>query len=341
MIEIQGIIGFSANREVFQGFAKASLLHELSFSDVLDEATGKGYQRRFNEKHSLDFRRYIHQADSTTIPLTFNLRPSEEVSWTLVRNDSGLSVLKIDPAIPRILSRVDCQHRLGFLSDSEVPLPFMMYLGLSLREEMGVFNIINGKAKGLSASLLDYHEAKLASDVAIERPELFIALQLHEDPESPWHNQLDLGGKRTSGLKRRASLRTMQKAVKRFLSQTKALDHISPEEAVSVVIGFWCAVSVVLETQWAAPRNHLITKGIGVYALMGIAGDLFKEAEGDPGRCDKAYMCEKLSDFIPYLDWSNQGIFKALGGESGASEALSILRHTRRTHTLRNVRPTG
>ena len=326
---------------MFQGFAKASLLHELSFADVLDEATGEGYQRRFNEKHSLDFRRYIHQADSTTIPLTFNLRPSKNASWTLDRKEGGMSLLRIEGDEPRVLSRVDCQHRLGFLSDSDASLPFMMYLGLTLHEEMEVFNIINGKAKGLSASLLDYHDAKLASDVAIERPELFIALQLHEDPESPWHNQLDLGGKKTSGLKRRASLRTMQKAVKRFLTQTKALDQISPEEAVSVVIGFWCAVAVVLEAQWAAPRNHMITKGIGVYALMGIAGDLLNEAGVNPDRCNKAYMCEKLSDFLSNLDWSNQGVFKALGGESGANEALSILRQARRVHSLQIVRPTG
>lgn len=336
-IQIPGIIGNSVSREVFVGFARASLLHSLSFADILDEATGMGYQRRFNEKHSLDFRRYIQEPESTTIPLTFNLRPSPDNTWELIKGDDGQCAVRIDTTKPQVLSQVDCQHRLGFLSDSNVSLPFMMFMGLTLREEMEVFNVINGKAKGLSASLLDFHDAKLANDVAIERPELFIALQLHENPESPWHNQLDLGGKRTSGMKRRASLRTMQKAVKRFLSQTKAPKRVPPEQIASVVRAFWRAVATVLEDEWSSPRNYLITKGIGVYALMGIAGDLFIEAELDFERCDEVYMCGKLSDFITNVDWSNRGTFKALGGESGANEALSILRDTRRRRNLRAV----
>jgi hypothetical protein len=34
-----------AGREVFLGFAPANILHSLSFADVLDEDTGRGYQR--------------------------------------------------------------------------------------------------------------------------------------------------------------------------------------------------------------------------------------------------------------------------------------------------------
>lgn len=57
----EGILGMSAGREVFLGFAPANILHSLSFADVLDEDTGRGYQRRFNATHSLDFRKYIQQ----------------------------------------------------------------------------------------------------------------------------------------------------------------------------------------------------------------------------------------------------------------------------------------
>jgi hypothetical protein len=71
------LFGRSAGREVLVGFAPANVLHALSFADILDEHTGRGYQRRFNARHSLDFRRYVQQDQSTTIPLTFNLRPRE------------------------------------------------------------------------------------------------------------------------------------------------------------------------------------------------------------------------------------------------------------------------
>ena len=59
---------------------------------------------------------------------------------------------------------MDCQHRLGALGDSDVSLAFMSYIGLSLREEMALFTIINSKAKGLSSSLTDFHESNLIND---------------------------------------------------------------------------------------------------------------------------------------------------------------------------------
>src|SRR5439155_4556651 len=125
----------------------------------------------------------------------------------------------------KVFTQVDCQHRLGYLNDLPLDLPFMCFLGLTEREEMEVFNVINSKAKGLSTSLLDFHDSRLAADLAAERPELFIAIHLKNDAESPWFNQVHLGGKATSGLTRRASLRTLQTAIKRFLTQTKILQR--------------------------------------------------------------------------------------------------------------------
>src|ERR1700730_3079285 len=284
-IQITGQIGASANREVFLGFAPASLLYSLSFADVLDEDTGRGYQRRFNAKHSLDFRKYIQQQNSSTIPLTFNLRPQSDGAWNIQRTTGATAILEIKDGAGKVLTQVDCQHRLGYLNDVTIDLPFMCFIGLTEREEMEVFNVINSKAKGLSTSLLDFHEATLAADLASERPELFIALQLNNNNESPWYRQLDLGGTSTSGFMRRASLRTMQRAVKKFLSQSRVLRTHSPETAAQIVLDFWFAVAVVLREAWDSPRHHLINKGVGVYALMAVAGDLYAENVGQV--CDK------------------------------------------------------
>ncbi len=320
------------------GFAPARRLFDASIADVLDEDTGEGYQRRFNKQHSLDFRRYIHQPSATTIPLTFNLRAEDSTAWEIKIADGGRATLEIDLDRGRPLYQVDCQHRIGHLGDSEVSLAFMAFVGLNAVEEMEIFNTINSKAKGLSTSLLDYHEARLAKDLELERPELFIALQLQEDPESPWYQRLDLGGTTTSGLQRKASLRTMQKAVKRFLRLTKILDNKSAAEAYVVVRDYWRAVVEVLEEEWATPRKHFLTKGIGVYALMTIAGDLYLDAltSGAPG-CEVTYFESKLADFAPDFDWSNTGPLKGLGGESGANEAASLLRELRKVRALKVV----
>jgi DNA sulfur modification protein DndB len=335
LITIAGMLGSSAQKQVFVGFAPASLLYSLSFADVLDQDTGRGYQRRFNPKHSLDFRKYIQQEDSSTIPLTFNLRPRPDRAWKIQETAGSTAILEIAEGAGKVLTQVDCQHRLGYLNDVNINLPFMCFIGLTEREEMEVFNVINSKAKGLSTSLLDFHDATLATDLASERPELFIALHLNNNSESPWYRQLDLGGASTSGLMRRASLRTMQKAVKKFLGLSRVLRVHTPEAAAQIVLDFWSAVAVVLQEAWDSPRHHLINKGVGVYALMAVAGDLYTESAGQG--CDKRYFVTKLAEFITEIDWSSQGPLKGFGGEGGVNSALALVREKRNKPRLKVV----
>ncbi len=333
--EIDCIEGVSVSRRVLLGFARAEDLHRLSYADVLDEETGRGYQRRFNAQHSLDFRRYVQRQESATIPLTFNLRPEASESWKITQTD-GRTRLVIPRAAARVMTQVDCQHRLGHLSDLEVVLPFMTFVGLDARSEMEIFSVINGKAKGLNASLLDFHDGRLASDLAGDRPELFIALHLNNEPSSVWFRQLDLGGNATSGMTRRASLRTMQKAVKRFLARSRALETVSVEAAAIIVLEFWAAVAMVLQEAWCRPRKHLVTKGVGVYALMDIAADMWLERR--PGAAtDRRYFAERISDFCELVNWTSNGDLAGLGGESGAKVAAAHIRSVRRRSGIRAV----
>lgn len=323
--------GISAHRPVLLGFASASTLHAISFPDVLDERTGLGYQRRFNSTHSLDFRRYIREAGSTTIPLTFNLRPRNDGAWRL-EEAGGLTRLGVDPAAGPVMAQVDCQHRLGHLADLDIDLPFMCFIGLTVEEEMAVFSVINRKAKGLSRSLLDFHDARLCEDLANDRPELFIALCLSNDPASPWCGQLDVGGSRVSGMARKASLRTLQKAVRRFLNHSAILKRHTAEEAARVVLDFWVAVSLAMRDDWARPRGSLLAKGVGVYALMEIAADMWRETGGVLGR---DLMTSLLADLAGRVDWSSDGPLKGLGGEGGVSAAVAHLRALRAPREVR------
>ncbi|TPN84172.1 DGQHR domain-containing protein [Mesorhizobium sp. CU2] len=324
--------GMSAGRPVLLGSASARTLYTISFADVLDEQTGRGYQRRFNAQHSLDFRRYIQRTGSATIPLTFNLRARVDGAWRLIDLPTGMAALHVDTN-SRVLAQVDCQHRLGYLSDIDLDLPFMSFIELDAREEMEIFGIINGKAKGLSRSLLDFHDAQLCEDLATERPELLVALFLKNEVTSPWYRRLDLGGNPVSGLDRRASLRTVQKAVKVFLRRTKPSVPMSAEQAAQTVHDFWVAVAAVLPDAFAKPRSYLVTKGIGVYALMELAADIVCE---QPGKIpDTATFTASLADFATGFDWSTSGPLKGLGGEGGVSEALRLVRDARRRARLK------
>ena len=329
MQTINCTLGRSASRDVLLGFAPAKLLQRMSFADVLNEDTGLGYQRRFNAQHSLDFRRYIQQDASATIPLTFNLRPRPDRAWRIVETGNRLARLELATDAGKLLAQVDCQHRLGYLSDLDVELPFMCFVGLTEREEMEIFSVINSKARGLNTSLLDFHDAQLSTDLATDRPELFVALYLKNEPSSPWYRQLDLGGASTSGMARRASLRTLQKAVKRFLGRTRIARTHSMDDVAHVVLDFWAAVTLTMPEPWAQPRKHFLTKGIGVYALMDIAADLYAEASSGVA-CDKRYFAAALTDLASAFDWTTDGPLKGLGGESGVTTAVSLIRAARK-----------
>lgn len=340
-IAIEGLIGRCGQRQVFLGFAPAHLLYSISFADLLNEDTEEGYQRRFNDKHSIDFRNYIQGHGSSTIPLTFNLRPRHDGAWKLnQRNNRGTvqrATLIVRSSAEKVLAQVDCQHRLGYLSNLDVPLAFMTFIGLNVKEEMRIFTVINSKAKGLNSSLLDYNDARLADDLGKEKPELLIAIHLNEHSDSPWQKQLDLGGNSTSGINRRASLRTIQKSVKHFLRKTEVLKHRSPTETAEIVRYFWKAVVILLEEQWAHPRKHLVTKGIGVYCLMNLASDLYLEAIKADVECSQSYFISALSEFIGKFDWTTTGPLKGLGGEAGVSKATDLLRELRRKRKLKVV----
>jgi DNA sulfur modification protein DndB len=334
--QLQGLVGHCGGREVFLGFASGALLSRLSFSDVLDETTGSGYQRRFCKEHSLAFKRYIQEPGATTIPLTFNLRQGTPQRWILERAKAGTAILRLESGGPPVMAQVDCQHRLGYLRESPIPFAFMVFLGLTVEEEMRIFRDINGKAKGLSSSLLDYTGAKLAQeDLAVAHPAIALALRLQEDPDSPWHHRLDLGGDRTTGTKRIASLRTMQKAIRRF--QREAGDCGADLNVVGrQLVDFWKAVVRIYPYQWMQARRHLITKGIGVYALMSMAGVLVAEARTRGRQVDQDYFVEKLSDFGDGVDWSNTGAMKGFGGAGGADRAFELLKSVR-TEALRGL----
>lgn len=317
-----GQTGICGDREVFMGFARANLLYNLSFADILNDETGEGYQRPYNKKHSDNFKKYIHIEGSSTIPLTFNLRKGLSHAWRIERANNGYATLILDRSI-KCFAQVDCQHRLGELENSQVSLAFMAYIGLDLRDEMAMFTVINSKAKGLSSSLTDYHESNLLNDLANEAPHFYIARRLNEDPNSPWYRLIRYGGETTSGLKRRTSFRMMQKAVQHVLKETNGRIR-AVESKYEIIISFWKAVQNVFPDEWADHRHHLISKGVGLYSLMMLLSELVKGAPDVS--YDTDFFESKLIKIKPKVDWNSNGTFASAGGHKGAREAYSVLK---------------
>jgi len=320
---LPAIRGTSGHRDVLLGFAPACVLSRLSFADVLDEDAEVGYQRRFNEQHSRQFSRYIATAPATTIPVTLNARRGTGCDWEVREAANGLVEFVVKENGARMLAQVDGQHRLGHLQDSPVSLAFMLFLGLSIVEEMELFRTINTKAKGLPGSLTSFHESKLDEDYRSHNPALYIAIQLNRLETSPWFKRLDLGGKRgVQGYMRIATLRTMELALKRMLVNRPEFRVIDPDGWVVALIAFWRAVANVIPQEWNNPRGHILVKGIGVYSLTGLAADIL-------GKATAHTDLETKLQFLRRIDWTNTGPFKGYGGEGGAGAALEMLRSLR------------
>lgn len=328
-IELSVLFGQCGDREVVLGTAPARTLADHSFADVLDEESATGYQRPFHEPHSRDFRRYIQRPGATTIPLTLNLR-ADAIDVHVQRGESNHARLIITAA-GKHLSQVDCQHRLGHLTGLDVPLAFMCFIGLSAEEEREVFTTINSKAKGLNTSLIDYNTSRLTKDLCNEDPCLFISLCLADDQDSPWRGRISKGGAVSVGLKRVASLRLMKLAVRRYFRTKSELAAEDPREVAQTLKAFWRAASATFEEAWSAPRSHLITKGVGVYGLTALAGDLVREARAMRGEPTEGYFRDVLGDFFFDFDWSSDGELEALGGTKGASRAYEMLVEHRRS----------
>lgn len=322
-IAISGVIGFCGKREVFFGFAPASLLHKISFADILNDDTGLGYQRPYSKKHSVDFQRYISLPGSSTIPLTFNLRKELQVFWAIKKGPGNQATLALEDS-SKCLAQVDCQHRIGELAHSDIPLAFMTFIGLDLKSEMSMFVVINSKAKGLSTSLTDYHESNLLNNLAEDAPHLYISRKLNEDVYSPWFRLIRYGGETTSGLKRKTSFRMMQKSILFLLKEIKECWNGNLEQQYELIRSYWDAVKVSFPKEWKDHRCHLITKGVGLYSMNMLLAELIKR--NSTSYFDEQFFVKKLLVLKKNIDWHSRGTFATAGGQKGAKDVFEQLK---------------
>jgi hypothetical protein len=126
----------------------------------------------------------------------------------------------------------------------------------------------------------------------------------------------------------------MQKAAKVFLRKLPRGRSGDVEAAARAALNFWVAVAQLVPQAFAQHRSYLVTKGIGVYALMELAAEVISEVSAD-ARLDSDFFATSLADFMPAFDWSNTGPLKGLGGEGGVPTAVRIIGEARRRARFR------
>jgi DGQHR domain-containing protein len=319
------IKGEALDYDVYLGSAPLKTLAKISFPDraVMDSA--EGAQRELKKRHAKDFAEFIKNPNvhnlkkASAPPLIFSAR----VKLKFHEIEDGFGTLTVSDD-EHALAQVDGQHRLAQTGSVEKSLPFVIYQDLEPTEEMGLFTVINDQHEGLTKSLVDKNTAQLlGDDLPEKKPHLDIAVKLNEEKKSPWHHLVDTGGEKTPGTKRRVTLRSLQEATREMISGPRCQNANSVTK-LEVVMNFWKGVVATFPKEWEKPRNHLLTKGVGVRALAAVGRDIIEERVGAGDYTPEAF--EKALGKLSGFDWGNKtSVFAAWGGQKGVKLATILL----------------
>jgi DGQHR domain-containing protein len=358
---VEVIVKEDANLDTvcYRGSAPLAHLALLSQADVFDqESNREGLQRDLSPKHASEAYEYVKRPIEPDRPRAFpevviNVRDKkviemEPIDWRLdgqtesAAPEAKLYRLRFDlskmTGSKVSVSRVDGNHRLEYGAGDErrqplmASVPFQVHIGLTRDQERSLFVDINANQKGLNSSHLAILQGRLTPDEMEIRDhrDRWIAKRLVEDPLSPWHGLVHLGGSKKSakqqGLVRYVNFASLQTGVGKTLSKSQYIHDLTDPNAQYVVMrNYWTAVKRVFAEQWATPKDYLLLKNIGVLSLSILGGTIID-------RCfaRERYTVEDMANYLEQVsnrfDWDKDAASgdKAVTGMSGNQAALII-----------------
>lgn len=350
-VELVAHEGKNLDTVCYRGEAPLAQLALLSQADVFDqEANPDGLQRDLSAAHANEAYEYVNRDRDPEYPRAFpevvlNVRDKRVVEMEPIADDDGTGLkrfrLRFDLGKMRdgkvAVSRVDGNHRLFFApgDDRRDPLlaycPFQIHVGLSREQERSLFVDINANQKGLNTSHLAIMRGRLTpeeEEIRLHR-DRWIAMRLVDDPESPWHGLVHLGGSkkgaRTQGLTRPVNFASLLGGVQKTLSKSQYIHDLTDPMAQYVVIrNYWTAVKQQFAQEWAQPKEYLLLRNMGVWSLSLLAGAIIDRSMSR-GRADIGEMARYLGQAQRRFDWSRTATGdRAVTGLSGNRAALII-----------------
>ncbi len=351
-ITLTAFKGKNLDATCYRGYAPLSHLAMLSQADVFDQvANPDGLQRDLSPKHASDAYEYTARQPDPARPRAFpevviNVRDKRVVDLEPLSTTNGAEGelvrvrfdLKKMPAGGKVfVSRVDGNHRLYYAAgdDRRDPLlacaPFQLHIGLTRDQERSLFVDINSNQKGLNTSHLAVMQGKLTPEEQEIRDHLdrWIARRLTDDPVSPWHGLIHLGGSkkgsRIQGLTRPVNFASLQAGVHRTLAKSQYIHDLSnPHAQYMVIRNFWTAVKRTFAQEWANPKGHLLLKNIGVMSLSILGGTIIDRCI-PRGRVDTEGMSIYLGKARVRFDWDASATGdRSLAGMTGNQAALLV-----------------
>ena len=346
------LVGKSLNTTTYRGYAKAHDLARISDPDIFDQATNKnGTQRDLKPWHAREAHAYalgnvIRQTTKRLWPeIILNVRDKNVVNVGKAKN--GLvSVTIYEEKIedrkgvnPQI-SRVDDNHRLFWgtglvekdkekLKPLNVDIPFCITVGLNRKEKAALFRDINANQVKMNTSHLDHLSYVLSEkeELKTEESALWIAMELYQNAESPFHDKIHLGGRKAKGKKYIFSLRTFKEGIKELLTGSIELspDKVPFELQAKAISRYWSSIKLTFSDDWDNYRSNLLLSYFAYFAWSRLGGIVI-DASFRQENPTVDYMKKQLRGIKKNIDWSKTGTFKGYGGKGGGNMAFQILK---------------
>lgn len=246
------------------------------------------------------------------------------------------------------ISRVDGNHRLSRFSElfqseqltleNSPVIPFALYMGLSVVQEMKIFIDINANHKGMPTNLLisakvRIDDGKSARD-KVDEMASYLAVKLSET--SIFAGLIDTGGDLSGyanlGMaKPEISLTQLKVAVRNMMQKSPlvALRHsTAPDQYLGILEAYFSAVRTIFPGMWADRKNYILFKSIGLMALGHLGGYLLNEmSEKDKiTSADFRPALQKVGMRLDLRSTAWKGIAGAAGGQKVYESMLESLR---------------
>jgi len=285
---------------------------EASKKTYLEEREEDGYQRPGSATRMRMFTNYLIENPLSVVPpVVLSARGTWEFSG---RGEVGSVKVYEAAAI------VDGQHRVGgyvhlFEKEKQVRNVDVLILSdLSLEQEVEEFLAINNTQRGVPKSL---NVLLGGSDESV------IAVQLDEDPNSPFHDRIQQVTKSKGDL---FTLAAVEKNIRRTFDHG-AFEGLDLDSKLDIMMRYWLQIADAFPEEWtdmdANPRVFKLLETTGLIAWSLVATDILGPSF-DPGTASMNWDRVKANlDILSAdgaLDWRKDGEFQGLTGEVGGAK---------------------
>ena len=345
-IELLGYKTKNLDTVCYRGSAPLAHLALISQTDVFDQVENPdGLQRDLSFKHASEAYEYVKRDVDDAHPRAFpevvlNIRDKHILQS--VENGQAMRMRfntgNMNKAPNKVyVSRVDGNHRLYYARGDDrrepllVEVPFQIHVGLSREQERSLFVDINSNQKGLNSSHLQIMQSRLTDEEREIRdnPARWIARKLAEDPASPWHGLVHMGGSkkgtRSQGLTRLVNFASVLGGVSKLLQKSHYIHDLSDAQLQYIIIkNYWQAVKTVYSEEWSNYKKYLLLRNIGVWSLSILGGTIIDRCMPN-GKVDvqdfKVYLKQTRNRFDWDKDTKGE---RTISGMSGNRAALII-----------------